>query len=220
MSSWVLREDGEMVECMGEDSKARVVGRYDLAKQNPPKASGATPCLPSACRRLTPHTYSSIRSKIWPSSLISTKPPSCITLASALDTTASMLVPVRMLRSCNAADTKLQTYSGPFLVAVNPYRRLDGYYTPQAVQRKICTECVGPLALTNPPSTEYMNKRREENPPHIFAVAQQAWAQMISERESQSILVTFVNFPTVVRAWLKLCIAESQALVRRRIQKK
>jgi myosin protein heavy chain len=66
-----------------------------------------------------------------------------------------------------------QTYSGPFLVAVNPYRDLDGYYSPQAV-------------------AQYMNRRREENPPHIFAVAQQAWAQMISERESQSILVTCV----------------------------
>lgn len=35
-----------------------------------------------------------------------------------------------------------------------------------------------------------MNRRREENPPHIFAVAQQAWANMVSEREGQSILIT------------------------------
>lgn len=37
---------------------------------------------------------------------------------------------------------------------------------------------------------QYRNKRRDENPPHIFAVAERAWVNMGDERENQSILIT------------------------------
>ncbi|KAG5653772.1 hypothetical protein H0H81_010613 [Sphagnurus paluster] len=37
---------------------------------------------------------------------------------------------------------------------------------------------------------QYRNKRRDENPPHIFAVAERAWINMGEERENQSILIT------------------------------
>ncbi|KAF7972288.1 hypothetical protein HWV62_18538 [Athelia sp. TMB] len=37
---------------------------------------------------------------------------------------------------------------------------------------------------------EYRNTRRDENPPHIFAVAERAWVNMGEERENQSILIT------------------------------
>ncbi|KAG6866166.1 hypothetical protein C0991_008120 [Blastosporella zonata] len=37
---------------------------------------------------------------------------------------------------------------------------------------------------------QYRNKRRDENPPHIFAVAERAWVNMGEERENQSILIT------------------------------
>lgn len=36
----------------------------------------------------------------------------------------------------------------------------------------------------------YQHRRREDNAPHVFAVAQQAWQSMVTEGESQSILVT------------------------------
>ncbi|KAG1740928.1 P-loop containing nucleoside triphosphate hydrolase protein [Suillus lakei] len=38
--------------------------------------------------------------------------------------------------------------------------------------------------------SQYRSKRRDENPPHIFAVAERAWVNMGEERENQSILIT------------------------------
>lgn len=63
-----------------------------------------------------------------------------------------------------------QTYSGLFLVAINPYQSLQ-LYTDSIVQ-------------------SYRGKRRDENPPHIFSIAERAWVNMGDERENQSILIT------------------------------
>ncbi|XP_014672549.1 PREDICTED: myosin heavy chain, striated muscle-like [Priapulus caudatus] len=64
----------------------------------------------------------------------------------------------------------IYTYSGLFCVVINPYKRLP-IYTDQVVQ-------------------EYRGKRRTEMPPHLFSVADNAYAAMLANREDQSMLIT------------------------------
>ncbi|NXJ42371.1 MYSS protein, partial [Ciconia maguari] len=64
----------------------------------------------------------------------------------------------------------LQTYSGLFCVTVNPYKWLP-VYNPEVV-----LACRG--------------KKRQEGPPHIFSISDNAYQFMLTDRENQSILIT------------------------------
>lgn len=64
----------------------------------------------------------------------------------------------------------LQTYSGLFCVVINPYKRLPIY-----------TDSVAQM---------FMGKRRTEMPPHLFAVSDEAYRNMLQDHENQSMLIT------------------------------
>ncbi|EMP23699.1 Myosin-4 [Chelonia mydas] len=64
----------------------------------------------------------------------------------------------------------IYTYSGLFCVTVNPYKWLP-VYNPEGV-------------------TAYRGKKRQEAPPHIFSISDNAYQFMLTDRENQSILIT------------------------------
>jgi myosin heavy subunit len=62
------------------------------------------------------------------------------------------------------------TYSGLFLVIVNPYKRLP-VYTDELIQT-------------------YVGRRRDQIAPHVFALADTAYRAMLQDRQDQSMLIT------------------------------
>lgn len=67
-------------------------------------------------------------------------------------------------------DDLIYTYSGLFLVAINPYSNIK-LYTQEFINL-------------------YHGSTKEENKPHIFAVAEEAYQNLLTEKINQSILVT------------------------------
>ncbi|XP_063312181.1 myosin-4-like [Pelobates fuscus] len=64
----------------------------------------------------------------------------------------------------------IYTYSGLFCATVNPYKWLP-VYNPEVVNA-------------------YRGKKRQEAPPHIFSISDNAYQFMLTDRENQSILIT------------------------------
>ncbi|MEE6506700.1 hypothetical protein FKM82_007803 [Ascaphus truei] len=64
----------------------------------------------------------------------------------------------------------IYTYSGLFCATVNPYKWLP-VYNPEVVDA-------------------YRGKKRQEAPPHIFSISDNAYQAMLTDRENQSILIT------------------------------
>ncbi|KAM7410734.1 hypothetical protein PAMA_020939 [Pampus argenteus] len=64
----------------------------------------------------------------------------------------------------------IYTYSGLFCVTINPYKWLP-VYSPEVV-------------------TAYKGRRRTDVPPHIYAIADNAYSDMLQNRENQAMLIT------------------------------
>uniref|UniRef100_H2YYW4 Myosin motor domain-containing protein n=1 Tax=Ciona savignyi TaxID=51511 RepID=H2YYW4_CIOSA len=64
----------------------------------------------------------------------------------------------------------IYTYSGLFCVTVNPYKMLP-VYAPYVI-------------------SAYKGKRRTEMPPHLYSIADNAYTEMLMNRENQSMLIT------------------------------
>uniref|UniRef100_A0A8C1QG86 Myosin heavy chain, fast skeletal muscle-like n=1 Tax=Cyprinus carpio TaxID=7962 RepID=A0A8C1QG86_CYPCA len=67
----------------------------------------------------------------------------------------------------------IYTYSGLFCATVNPYKWLP-VYDAEVV-------------------AAYRGKKRMEAPPHIFSVSDNAYQAMLTDRENQSVLITYVS---------------------------
>jgi myosin heavy subunit len=68
------------------------------------------------------------------------------------------------------AEDLIHTYSGLFLVVVNPYKWIP-IYTDEIIQI-------------------YQGKRRNEVFPHVFAIADESYRAMVNGKQNQSILIT------------------------------
>ncbi len=69
------------------------------------------------------------------------------------------------------AQKEIYTYSGIVLIATNPFARVDSLYVPGMVQ-------------------VYAGKQRASQAPHLFAIAEEAFADMLRDNHNQTIVVS------------------------------
>lgn len=69
------------------------------------------------------------------------------------------------------AQKEIYTYSGIVLIATNPFARVDSLYVPGMVQ-------------------VYAGKHRQTQAPHLFAIAEEAFAEMVNDGKNQTIVVS------------------------------
>lgn len=86
---------------------------------------------------------------------------------------AHALTRLRTQTQLSPSPNHRQTYSGLFLVIVNPYKRLPIYSDDIA--------------------RHYRGRPREHVPPHVFTIAEEARAAMRETGRNQTILITYAR---------------------------
>ncbi|KAL6245268.1 Myosin type-2 heavy chain 1 [Rhinocladiella similis] len=69
------------------------------------------------------------------------------------------------------AQKEIYTYSGIVLIATNPFARVDSLYVPQMVQ-------------------VYAGKQRASQAPHLFAIAEESYTDMLRDNRNQTVVVS------------------------------
>ncbi|KAI5286117.1 Myosin type-2 heavy chain 1 [Ascosphaera aggregata] len=69
------------------------------------------------------------------------------------------------------AQKEIYTYSGIVLIAINPFARVDSLYVPQMVH-------------------VYAGKQRATQAPHLFAIAEEAFSDMLRDKKNQTVVVS------------------------------
>ncbi|EXJ80274.1 hypothetical protein A1O1_08416 [Capronia coronata CBS 617.96] len=69
------------------------------------------------------------------------------------------------------AQKEIYTYSGIVLIATNPFARVDSLYVPQMVQ-------------------VYAGKQRASQAPHLFAIAEESYTDMLRDSRNQTVVVS------------------------------
>ncbi|KAK3078212.1 hypothetical protein LTS18_008145, partial [Coniosporium uncinatum] len=69
------------------------------------------------------------------------------------------------------AQKEIYTYSGIVLIATNPFARVDSLYVPGMVQ-------------------VYAGKQRSSQAPHLFAIAEEAFTDMLRDQRNQTVVVS------------------------------
>lgn len=89
------------------------------------------------------------------------------------------------LSTCPCSSPLFQTYSGPVLISLNPYRYLDIY---GAIFFSGCKD-------ERKTGSDYIKKFRGANLdkalPHVYAIAEGAYKHLMDDKRNQSILITF-----------------------------
>ena len=70
-------------------------------------------------------------------------------------------------RYCAKPEPRIYTYTGPIIIAINPYTYLDP-----------------------PCETDYQSKPRGANPPHLYAIGDMAYRQMMERSKPQSVVIS------------------------------